>query len=172
MAKRVLDVKQESDSKKLKVDDIHQLILLKNNKKMALTIIANEFVQGLYLRYPSDETQNAISSSLYDKQQLSGFLNTFELQNKDYFIETLLDHSMTVFLYNLTTNTYERVQSTIPFVPAASTTYHKDKHFLDLDHHGKRGDKKPLEKTIHEKKYIGNHWLEEYIYTYSPVLSS
>lgn len=87
MAKRVLDVKQESDSKKLKVDDIHQLILLKNNKKMALTIIANEFVQGLYLRYPSDETQNAISSCLYDKQQLSGFLNTFELQNKDYLLK-------------------------------------------------------------------------------------
>lgn len=79
---------------------------------------------------------------------------------------------MTVFLYNLTTNTYERVQSTIPFVPVASTTYHKDKNFLDLDHHGKRGDKKPLEKIIHEKKYIGNHWIPEYIYTYSPVLSS
>lgn len=172
MAKRTLEVKQEPDFKKLKEDNVSHAFSLENNNKMILTTIANEFIQGLYLKYPSDETQNAISTHLYNEQQLSEFLNTFQLKEQDYFIVKLLDHSMTVFLYNLSMQNYERVQNTIPFVPVASTTYHKDKHIYELEHHGKRGDKKPLEKTIHEKKYIGNHWLEEYIYTYSPCFSS
>ena len=139
---------------------------------MALPMIANEFVQGLYLRYPSEEVQNAISTKLYDEKQLSGFLNTFQLKEHDYFIEKILDHSITVFIYNSSTKKYERVQNTIPFVPVASTTYHKDKHFNELEHHGKRGDKKPLLKTIYQREYYGDHWLEEYIYTYSPCFSS
>ena len=172
MAKRTLEVKQEPDFKKLKEDDAFHAFSLKNNKKKIQTTIANEFIQGLYLRYPSDETQNAISTHLYNEQQLSEFLNTFQLKEQDYFIEKLLDHSMTVFLYNLSMQNYERVQSTIPFVPAASTTYHKDKHFQDLEHHGKRGDKKPLQKTIYEREYRADHWIPEYIYSYSPCFSS
>lgn len=139
---------------------------------MALPTIANEFVQGLYLRYPSDETQNAIHAKSYDEITLKGFLNTFQLKEQDYFIERLLNHSITVFLYNSKSKTYERVQNTIPFVPVASTTYHKDKPFQELDHYGKRGDKKPLEKMIHEQKYMADHWIPEYIYTYSPCFSS
>jgi hypothetical protein len=139
---------------------------------MALSTIANEFVQGLYLRYPSEEIQNAISTKLYDENQLSGFLNTFQLKEQDYFIEKLLNHSVTVFIYNPVTKNYERVHNTVPFVPVASTTYNRDTQFNQLYHHGKRGDKKPLEKSIYQKNYTADHWLAEYTYTYSPCFSS
>ena len=134
--------------------------------------IAKEFIQGLYLQYPSEEIQNAIHAKFYSETQLVGLMNSFHMKEKDYYIEKISDSAITVFLINPFTQNYERIHNTIPFVPVASTTYQKNIPLTEQKHHGKRGDKTPLHKLIHQKEYIGDHWMIEYIYIYSPVFSS